>query len=1129
MFSFRTPPVLYLLLFLLPASSFANHRYVNINNPTPGAGTSWATAYTDLNAAAAGLSIFDTIWVAQGIYKPTGVGRAATFLFTSGSVCGGFNGTETAFSQRDPKTNLTILSGDIGITGDASDNCYHVVTLWHFNGSSVVDGFTIRDGNANAGYPGSTTLQPDNSGGGVLNLASNPSDLSYAGIGHCIITNNFAVYGGGFCAYGNANSAQSWGLITTTLFNNNTAAVMGGAIAIITMNLDWGGTDIRNCIFTSNNCTGSQGSVLACLADNPYTGATHSSLDNCTLYDNGAPVIYNQQNGSTVSNIELTNDIVWKSGTAYPGPVVTGNNVPFFNNSDVDLVTPLVGGGNLDADPLFVNAAGNDFHLTPCSPCIDKGYDLFNVTTDFEGTVRPQGAAKDMGAYEAAGTGGVSAAPTAPAASFCLNATATALTATGSNLLWYTTATGGSGSSTAPVPSTAATGTTTFYVTQTLAGSCESIRTPVTVTIKNLSAAPTAPSPTYCQNATATALTATGSNLLWYTAAANGTGSSIAPVPSTASVGTATWYVSQTTGGLCESARTPVTVTVGSPSAAPTATSPTYCQNTAATALTATGSNLLWYTVAVNGTGTATAPVPSTAATGTRTWYVTQTPAGSCESTRTPVTVTVNSQAAAPTGASPVFCQNTIATALTATGSNLLWYTAATNGTGSATAPVPSTASVGYTTWYVTQTPAGSCESARTPLQVTVIGQPAAPTAAPVNYCEFGTAVPLTATGSNLLWYTTATNGSGTATAPTPATNAVGTTTYYVSQSAAACESPRTAITVTVGSQPAAPTAPSPTYCQNDAAVALTATGTNLLWYTTAAGGTGSAVAPIPSTATAGTSTYYVSQTNGCESARTMVTATVNANPVADFSWSPACAGAASTISAIGTTPASGSYTWNFGSTTSVKGAGAGPYQVTWSTGGDHAVTLTATTGACQSQKTYNVTVYPLPQVSISPLTGALCAGGTVTLNATGATTYQWSPATGLSDAAISNPVAALSTDMLYTVTGTDNNGCVDSAKISLKPSIACLGYNIPDAFTPNSDGHNDIFRVVSADVPQSFHMMIFNRYGGKVFETKDIQSGWNGYMGSSPAMTGAYAYVVVIKTSIGTTIEKKGTVLVIR
>src|SRR5205085_10007113 len=116
--------------------------------------------------------------------------------------------------------------------------------------------------------------------------------------------------------------------------------------------------------------------------------------------------------------------------------------------------------------------------------------------------------------------------------------------------------------------------------------------------------------------------------------------------------------------------------------------------------------------------------------------------------------------------------------------------------------------------------------------------------------------------------------------------------------------------------------------------------------------------------------------------------------------------------------------------------------------------------------------------------------------------------------AAIGTPVAALNTDILYTVTGTDNNSCTNTAQISLKPGVTCLGYYIPDAFTPNSDGHNDLFRVRTGDVPQSFRMMIFNRYGEKVFETKDAQTGWNGTLGGNPAMTGAYVYTIVIKTS---------------
>jgi glycosidase len=159
----------------------------------------------------------------------------------------------------------------------------------------------------------------------------------------------------------------------------------------------------------------------------------------------------------------------------------------------------------------------------------------------------------------------------------------------------------------------------------------------------------------------------------------------------------------------------------------------------------------------------------------------------------------------------------------------------------------------------------------------------ALPTATtPVNYCLGATATALTATGTNLLWYTAAVGGVGTATAPTPSTGTIGTTTYYVSQTIG-CESPRLAIVVNVSATTLAPVVTSPvTYCQNYVAVPLTATGANLLWYTSSTGGTGSATAPTPSTNNAGSTTYYVSQTQNCgESPRVAINVVVTATPPA--------------------------------------------------------------------------------------------------------------------------------------------------------------------------------------------------------------------------------------------------------
>ena len=396
-------------------------------------------------------------------------------------------------------------------------------------------------------------------------------------------------------------------------------------------------------------------------------------------------------------------------------------------------------------------------------------------------------------------------------------------------------------------------------------------------------AAPTALSPVnYCQNAVTVPLTATGPGLLWYTTATGGVGSPTAPTPSTATIDSTTYYVSQTIG--CESPRFPIVVNVTAITAAPTVTSPvSYCQNSTASALTATGSNLLWYSTPTGGTGSTTAPTPLTTTAGSTTYYVSQTQ--SCgESLRAAIIVNISAVPGAPTVTSPVsYCQNSTATALIAMGTSLLWYTTATGGMGTAIAPTPSTTTAGTTTYYISQT-TNSCESQRAAITVNVIATPSAPTVtSPVSYCQNATEIPLTATGTGLLWYAAASGGTGSTTAPTPPTATAGSTGYYVTQTTNGCESPRAVITVNVTALAAAPTVTSPvSYCQNATAAALTATGTSLLWYTNPTGGIGTAIASVPATTTAGSVNYYVSQSNSCgEGPRTVINVVITATPAA--------------------------------------------------------------------------------------------------------------------------------------------------------------------------------------------------------------------------------------------------------
>ncbi len=460
-------------------------------------------------------------------------------------------------------------------------------------------------------------------------------------------------------------------------------------------------------------------------------------------------------------------------------------------------------------------------------------------------------------------------APTAPATvEYCVGQTANALTATGTDLKWYTTASGGAALGSAPVPSTALPGSTNYFVSQTLSG-CESNRAQVTVVSKPVPAAPGVSAMSLCQGAGSNALTANGTNLLWYANASGGSASGTAPTPGTGSAGTTSYYVSQTVNG-CEGPRAKLDVTVKAKPAPPGVTaSYTYCFGQSIPPLTATGTSLKWYTA--NDAPLAGAPTPSNS--GGSSYKVSQTVNG-CESDKATIAVTIT-QTPTPTATAFLqYCMGETAAALTATGTDLKWYTTASGGTPLAGAPTPSTTAVALLEYYVSQTQNG-CESSRIKITVSVKSVPAAPVVNPLAVCSGSSTPALTATGSNLMWYREATGGSGNANAPVINTGTPGTSSYYVTQLVNGCESPRAKLDVTIKNTPAAPaTTAAVPYCIGAPASALTATGTNLKWY--AANGNSLSSAPTPLTTLEGSTNYQVSQTtDGCESPRASITVTV--------------------------------------------------------------------------------------------------------------------------------------------------------------------------------------------------------------------------------------------------------------
>ena len=435
-------------------------------------------------------------------------------------------------------------------------------------------------------------------------------------------------------------------------------------------------------------------------------------------------------------------------------------------------------------------------------------------------------------------------APSASSQTLCNTATVANLVATGTDIKWYGASTGGTA-----IASTTALASGNYFVTQTL-NSCESeIRTAVVVTL-NATPAPIASSQTFCNNATVANLVATGTDIKWYGASTGGTA-----IASTTALASGNYFVTQTLNSCESEIRTAVVVTLNA-TPAPTASSQTFCNAAAVANLTATGTAIKWYTSASGGSSLST-----TSALASRTYYATQS-LGTCESEiRTEVVVTVNVTPPASASAQ-TFCNAATVANLTAAGTAIKWYTSASGGSALSTSTALASGS-----FYVTQT-LGTCESEiRTAVVVTVNVTPPA-SASAQTFCNAATVANLTAAGTAIKWYTSASGGSALSTS-----TALASGSFYVTQTLGTCESEtRTAVVVTLNVTPV-PMSSSQTFSSSATVADLNATGTALKWYSSATGGSALALSSVLASGT-----YYVTQTlNNCESARVGVLVTVPA------------------------------------------------------------------------------------------------------------------------------------------------------------------------------------------------------------------------------------------------------------
>lgn len=507
--------------------------------------------------------------------------------------------------------------------------------------------------------------------------------------------------------------------------------------------------------------------------------------------------------------------------------------------------------------------------------------------------------------------------------------------------------------------------------------------------------------------------------------------------------------------------------------------------------------------------------VDATVSTGPVTYTVTGVGNGSistlCSNQSLTITISPYPISPPPGVTGPVvYCVNQPASALTASGPGIIrWYTTATGGVGSTTAPVPSTATAGTTTWYVTQETTGGTESVRVPVVVNVLPLPTVSITPAVATICAGDSILLVAAGtpSAYVWTPAATLSASTkdSVIAFPAS----TTAYTVTATSIAngCKNNQT-INLQVNTPPVVTVTPAGgTICAGDS-LQLTAGGAvSYVWTASSTLNTtaGPTVTAYPSVST----TYFVTGTsaNNCKK-QTSVTVVANPLPKPFLGADKSICKESGTVLSPGNFK---SYLWQDNTTAATHAVNNIGYY--W-------VKVENNFGCTASDTMRILSFFPNPQ-NFLPADTSFCRGNQHIINVPGFASYLWSDGT-------KSAAATVKTFGKVLLTVSDINGCYGKDSMLLTDA-KCIRYALPNAFTPNRDGKNDVFKPFITQIVTGYKMTIWNRWGELIFTSAQPQNGWNGYYKNQAQPAGAYVYIISFIDSDGLPVNLKGTVNIIR
>jgi gliding motility-associated-like protein len=583
------------------------------------------------------------------------------------------------------------------------------------------------------------------------------------------------------------------------------------------------------------------------------------------------------------------------------------------------------------------------------------------------------------------------------------------------------------------------------------------------------------------------------------------------------------------------------------------------------------GFSYQWFDAATGGSLVYTGPVFTVAAvTGNRDYYVQSSLGDKCASlTRTKVSIQAGS-----TPTAPAVAANNVLTCIggTATFSiqgpdpavSYRWYNQPSGGTLLAIGTAYTTAGLNSTTTFYVEAAynAGCVSTVRTGVTATVVNSLDAPLADAVNTCTGQSAV-LTVknprAGLIYRWYSTATGGTAlfTGNSYTTPPRTANTVYYLEAASGSGCVSvSRTPVSVTVNAVPNTPLVLNAVVrvCPGQTAnlsVENPDARLTYRWYTSPTGGTAVTTgATFMTDALTANQQYYVEAVNagGCASSqRTGVSVTVGAPGVNDITVEvpdPECQGQV-TLTASAPTVPNASFRWY---STATGGAvlftGAAFTTPALSRDTIFYVEVFTPGGGCTSATRKSVAVnvlQPLP-APVVRLSDSTATSVTFSWNAVaGATRYEVSidngatfvpPGSGANGTThtVSNlsPNQAVSLQVRALNTNSCQNGLLSAAITGRASNPAGNQVYVPNLFSPNGDGVNDVLMVYGNTIA-TLELHIYNSWGQEVFVSKDQRQGWTGIMNGKLQPAGVYVYIVVVKLQNGSTVNKKGNVTLIR